>query len=66
MNRAMSVGLVVVGVILIVLGVNAAESFASDFKRFFSGTPTDKSIWMLIGGALLAVIGVFGLSRRQS
>ena len=63
MNRAVSIGLVVGGIVLIVIGVNATESFSSDVSRFFTGSPTDKSVWMLIGGIIAASIGLFGAVR---
>jgi hypothetical protein len=28
-------------------------------SRFFSGNPTDKAIWLLIGGAAAVIIGLF-------
>jgi hypothetical protein len=42
---------------------SAAGSFSSDTSRFFTGSPTDKAIWMLIGGALLSIVGVVELFR---
>jgi hypothetical protein len=43
--------------------VCAAQSFSSDISRFFTGSPTDKAIWMLIGGVVLSIVGVVGLLR---
>lgn len=63
MNKAVSIALLVGGVVLIVIGVNATKSFSSDVSRFFTGSPTDKAIWMLIGGSVAAVIGLFGTMR---
>jgi Protein of unknown function (DUF3185) len=63
MNTIVSVALLIGGVVLIVMGVSATNSFSSDVSRFFTGSPTDKSIWMLIGGLVAAVIGLFGLFR---
>ena len=51
------------GVLLIVFGINASQSFASDVSRFFSGSPTDKSIWLLAGGIVLAIVGLFFTAR---
>ncbi len=61
MNRGLSVAMLVVGIVLIIWGVTALESFASDVSRFFTGSPTDKSIWMMIGGIVLAIVGLSGL-----
>lgn len=59
MNRALGIALLVVGVVLIIFGVNAADSFASNVKQFFTGSPTDKSMWLLICGIIAAVVGFF-------
>jgi hypothetical protein len=61
MNKPLSAALLVVGVILLVLGLNAAGSFSSDVSRAVTGNPTDKSIWFLVGGGAAAIIGLFGL-----
>ena len=62
MNKIVSLALIVVGVVLIVMGVVAMDSFASDMSRFFTGTPTDKSVWLLIGGCVLTIVGVGGVT----
>jgi hypothetical protein len=58
MNIVISVVLLVGGVVLIILGINAMNSFSSDVSRFFTGSPTDKAVWMLIGGLVAAVLGL--------
>ena len=63
MNKILSLVLLAIGVVLIVYGVNASNSVGSDFSRMFTGSPTDKSMWLLIGGIALAVIGAGGLIR---
>jgi hypothetical protein len=63
MNKAVSIALLAGGIALIVIGVNATKSFSSDVSRFFTGSPTDKAVWMLIGGIVAAVIGLFGAMR---
>lgn len=65
MPKMLSIGLLVVGVVLIVLGVQAMNSLESDVNRFFRGTPTDKSVWMLVGGVLCAMVGAVGGFRRK-
>ena len=60
MNKIVSLALLAGGVILIVLGVNATNSFSSDVSRLFTGSPTDKAMWMLIGGIIAAIIGLVG------
>jgi hypothetical protein len=63
MNKIVSLALLVGGVVLIVIGINATNSFSSDVSRFFTGSPTDKAIWMLIGGVVASVIGLIGVMR---
>src|SRR5262245_44215577 len=64
MNKALGIALLVIGVVLIVFGINATDSFQSDVSRFFTGTPTDKAIWLLIGGIASAIVGlVLSLGR---
>jgi len=63
MNKLISLVLLVGGVVLVVMGIIAMDSFSSDISRFFTGAPTDKSVWMLIGGVLAAL--KVGRQRRQ-
>jgi drug/metabolite transporter (DMT)-like permease len=58
MNKIISIGLLVGGVVLIIFGIQATDSFSSDVSRFFTGSPTNKAVWMLIGGAVAAVVGL--------
>ena len=58
MNKIVSLALLVGGVVLMIIGINATNSFSSDVSRFFTGSPTDKAIWMLIGGFVAAIVGL--------
>jgi hypothetical protein len=63
MNRPISLILLVVGIISMVYGINASHSVGSDVSRVFTGAPTDKSMWLLIGGVILSVVGLVGTLR---
>ena len=63
MNRAVSLALLAGGILLIIFGIMASTSFTSDISRFFTGSPTDKAIWMLGGGVVASVVGAVGLLR---
>ena len=65
MNKMISIILLVGGVVLVILGVQATNSFSSDVSRFFTGSPTNKAIWMLIGGIVAGLIGLFGVMRSS-
>jgi hypothetical protein len=62
MNKPLSLAMVAIGVVLIIYGISASDSLGSDFSRFFTGSPTDKTIWLLIGGIVAAAIGTGGLT----
>ena len=62
MNKILSLALLVGGIILIIYGVNASDSVSSDISRLFTGNPTDKTIWLLIGGVVAAANGLGGLA----
>ncbi|MDD5301779.1 MAG: DUF3185 family protein [Elusimicrobia bacterium] len=63
MNRIASLVLLVLGVILLGLGWDAYRSVSSDVARVFTGAPTNRALWLLIGGGLAAVAGLGGLTR---
>jgi uncharacterized membrane protein YidH (DUF202 family) len=64
MNRIVSIALLAGGVVLMIFGINATNSFGSDVSRFFTGSPTDKAVWMLIGGTVATVVGLVGTLRN--
>jgi len=63
MNRTVSLAILAGGVLLTIFGVAASQSFSSDISRFFTGSPTDRAIWMLVGGVVAIIIGLVGLLR---
>ncbi|MEA3195741.1 MAG: hypothetical protein QOD26_4074 [Betaproteobacteria bacterium] len=63
MNKPLSFALLAGGILLVIFGVNASNSLGSDISRFFTGSPTDKAIWMMVGGVVAAVVGLAGLMR---
>lgn len=65
MKNPLAIALIAIGVMLIVFGIASAESLGSEFSKFFTGSPSEKSIWLLIGGVGALVAGLF-LMRRPS
>ncbi len=65
MSKILSIGFLVAGIVLITFGLSALDSFSSDVSRFFTGSPTDKAVWMLIGGIILTMYGLFDLYQVQ-
>jgi len=66
MNKLSSLAILAGGIVLVIYGVAASKSFSSDVSRFFSGSPTDKTIWLLVGGIVAIIIGLVGLLRGQT
>lgn len=65
MSRIPFLAFLVIGVILLVYGINAANSVSSSVTQAVSGTPTDRSIWLIILGAVGIVAGGFGLILKR-
>ena len=64
--RFIGPGLIVVGVVLLILGWQASESTSSELSEAFHGAPSDKTIWLLVGGGILTVLGVVKTMRGRS
>jgi len=64
MNRGIGIALLIVGVVLVVYGLNASDSVSSNISRTFTGAPTNKTLWLLLGGAASAITGAVMTFRR--
>ncbi len=51
MTRAVSLALVIGGVLLLYFGGQSLHSFGNEVSKLFTGSPTSKTIWLLVGGA---------------
>ena len=63
-DRLLGISLSIIGVALFFVGVS--ESIASKFSTWFQGAPSDKSIWWMVVGALLTVVGLVKSLRRRA
>jgi hypothetical protein len=68
MNNIVGLAIVAGGIILLIFGFNESHSFGSDVSRFFTGNPTDRSMWFIGGGAAAVIIGllVAFVGRRKT
>jgi len=57
MDKAIGLALLVAGIVLIVYGVSASHSLGSQVSQTFTGAPTNKTLWLLIGGSAAAIVG---------
>ena len=58
MQSVVGMALLVVGVVLIIFGMQASASVGSRLSELFSGTPSDRTIWLLLVGVAAAILGV--------
>jgi hypothetical protein len=63
-KRGIGLALLAAGIALTIYGINASNSVGSDFSRAFTGSPTNKTIYLLVGGIAAIVAGaVLSLTR---
>jgi hypothetical protein len=66
MNRMLSAILLIAGLVVLAIGINAANSVSSETSEAFTGAPTDKALWMMLGGGVIALIGLVGMIRKPT
>jgi len=54
------VGLLILigGVVLLIVGINASHSMADQVTNTFTGRFTDHTTWYIIGGAVVGLVGL--------
>lgn len=57
MNNIVGLAVLALGIVLLIFGFNESHSFNSDVSRTFTGNPTDRSMWLIIGGAVAVIVG---------
>ena len=65
MNKGIGLAVIAAGILLIVYGVDASNSASSGVSRVFTGAPTNKTLWLLLGGIGSAIVGAV-LALRPS
>jgi LPXTG-motif cell wall-anchored protein len=58
MQSIVGIALLVVGVVLIVFGMQASASLGSRLSELFTGAPSDRTIWLLLAGVAAALLGI--------
>jgi hypothetical protein len=62
MIRVLSLAVLAGGIVLLVMGINASNSFSSDVSRFITGNPSDRAMYLIGSGVVLAVGGLAGFA----
>jgi amino acid transporter len=57
-QRIAGVVLLVVGVLLLIIGMNASNSLADQVSQTFTGRFTQGTTWYIIGGVASALLGL--------
>lgn len=58
MNNIVGLAILALGIVLLIFGFNESHSFSSSVSRTFTGNPTDRSMWLIIGGAVAVIAGI--------
>ena len=58
MQRIFGIVLLVIGVILLIVGMNASHSAADQISNTFTGRFTSNTAWYIFGGGAAAVFGL--------
>jgi len=58
MQNVIGMAFLVVGVVLIIFGMQASASLGSRLSELFTGAPSDRTIWLLIAGVAAAILGL--------
>jgi ABC-type dipeptide/oligopeptide/nickel transport system permease subunit len=56
-NQILGLVLLVAGLIFLLLGLRATESFGETIKEGLSGRYTDKTTWYIVGGSVATIVG---------
>ena len=57
-QRIFGLLLLVVGLVLLFFGRNATDSVADTLSEGFTGKYTDKTMWYIVGGAAMGLVGL--------
>jgi len=65
MPLALALALLVAGLALLLFGLGSADSIENAFSRLFTGHSTSRTMWLIVGGTVLAVVGLVGCYRNR-
>ncbi len=65
MTMPVALVLIIAGVLLLIFGLGSADSIQNAFSRLFTGHLTDRTMWLIVGGSICLVAGVFGCYRSR-
>jgi hypothetical protein len=57
MLRILGIGVAAAGIVFLILGVMATDTFGEGFMKSFTGHYSDQTVWFIAGGVAGIVIG---------
>ena len=64
MNKNVGIALLVIGVVLLVLGMQEFGAFGSSVSRAIGRGPSNRALLLLIGGGVCAAIGGMQIFKK--
>jgi uncharacterized membrane protein YidH (DUF202 family) len=68
-QRILGIVLLIVGVVALVMGMNASHSLADQMSNTFTGKFTQATTWYILGGIASAIVGLclvlFGVKGKS-
>lgn len=66
-TKAIGIALIVLGAGLMIFGFMESDALGSQLNEALTGSPPDRVIWMIVGGAVSLAVGLFlALARGGS
>ena len=65
MNNIVGLGIFAVGIVLLILGFNESQTISSEVSRAFSGTSSQRTTLMLVGGGVAVLLGLMLALRSR-
>jgi capsule polysaccharide export protein KpsE/RkpR len=66
MRNPLGIIVIIAGIVLLVYGISASDSFSSHVSKAVNGAPSDKALWLIVSGILVAGVGAFLTWRGSS
>jgi hypothetical protein len=66
MNRGAGIPLLAIGLLLLLFALKSSRSLASELSELFDGSPSEKTIVLLIAGLICTAIGASSLFPGRS
>lgn len=57
-QRIAGIVLLVLGIVVLMIGLNSSESVADQVSETFTGRFTERTTWYILGGIAMAVVGL--------